>query len=49
MVSRAKPGKIASSPILLANNTLRGMNKIDAEGIDFVYAAAGEFKNAKHF
>ena len=34
MVSRAKPGEIASSPILLANRSLRGMNKIDAEGID---------------
>ena len=49
MVSRAKPGKLASSPLLLANNTLCGVNKIDAEGIDFVHAAAGEFKNAKHF
>ena len=43
MVSRAKPGKIASSPnYYLRTIPLCGVNKIDAEGIDFVQAAAGK-------
>ena len=31
MVSRAKPGEIASSPILLAGNIVHGMVKLDGE------------------
>ena len=49
MVSRAKPGEIASSPLLLANVVEAAWTKSIAGGIDFVQAAAGEFKNAKHF